>query len=77
VYRGNAIPGLPGAYLFGDYCNGQIQALRLEGGKLAEHRSLGIQLDGLASFGEGRDGTLYAFSIAPGASGLYRIEPAS
>ncbi len=34
VYRGTALPGLDGAYLFGDYCSGRIWALtpRADGG---------------------------------------------
>ena len=32
VYRGDDIPGLAGAYVFGDYCSGQIWALDARGG---------------------------------------------
>ncbi len=39
VYRGAAIPGLTGAYLFTDYCAGQIRALRASGGQTVEERT--------------------------------------
>ncbi len=32
VYRGAALPALAGNYLYGDYCSGQIWALRADGG---------------------------------------------
>ena len=32
VYRGDGIPGLAGAYIFGDYCSGQIWGLDAAGG---------------------------------------------
>ena len=32
IYRGDGIPGLAGAYVFGDYCSGQIWGLDARGG---------------------------------------------
>jgi glucose/arabinose dehydrogenase len=63
VYRGAAIPALHGAYLFSDYCAGQIRALREQSGKVLQHRALGVEVDGLASFGEDQDGELYVLSL--------------
>ncbi len=31
VYRGSALPALVGNYLYGDFCSGQIWALRVDG----------------------------------------------
>jgi glucose/arabinose dehydrogenase len=73
VYRGDAIPGLRGAYLYGDYCAGWVRAARVRGGKLAEQRNLGIDVPSLTSFGVGADGELYAMSLL---GKLYRIAPA-
>lgn len=73
VYRGAAIPALQGAYVFSDFCNGDVQALRLVNGKAVEHRSLGVTADSIASFGEGPDGELYVLSLA---GGFFRIDPA-
>lgn len=73
VYRGSRVPGLAGAYLFGDFCNGQIRALRLTAGKVSEQRSLGLEVSNLASFGEDHQGEVYALSLS---GGLFRIDPA-
>jgi hypothetical protein len=73
VYQGSRVPGLTGAYLFGDFCNGQIRALRLSGGKVSEQRSLGLEVTNLASFGEDHQGEVYALSLS---GGLFRIDPA-
>jgi glucose/arabinose dehydrogenase len=73
VYRGSAIPGLTGAYLFGDFCNGQVRGLRLAGGKVSEQRALGLEVTNLASFGEDHQGELYAFSLS---GGVFRFDPA-
>ena len=74
VYRGEAIPELQGAYLFGDLCLGLIEAIRVEGGQVVGHRELGPVVENLSSFGEDADGELYAMSLS---GGLYRIVPAS
>jgi glucose/arabinose dehydrogenase len=73
VYRGSRIPGLRGTYLFGDFCNGAVQGLRLQDGRVAERRDLGLVAGQLASFGQDRDGELYVLSLA---EGLFRIDPA-
>ncbi len=74
VYRGTALPGLDGAYLFGDYCTGVVRALRQEGGRVTEERAFGVGVDGLASFGQDAAGELYVLSLA---GGLYRITAGS
>jgi glucose/arabinose dehydrogenase len=73
VYRGAAVPGLTGAYLFGDFCNGQVRALRLAGGKVAEQRALGLEVPNLSSFGEDHQREVYALSLS---GGVFRIDPA-
>lgn len=58
VYRGRALPGLCGAYVFGDFVSGRMWAARVEDGKV--HRALlkptGL---GISTFGVGDDGELY------------------
>jgi glucose/arabinose dehydrogenase len=73
VYRGTAIPSLEGAYLFSDNCGGQIQALRVRGGKVMQQRALGLEVGGIATFGQDQNGELYALSLA---GGVYKILPA-
>jgi glucose/arabinose dehydrogenase len=63
VYRGRGVPGLRGAYLYGDYCAGWVRAVRLEHGRVAEQRDLGLNVPQLSSFGVGPDGELYALSL--------------
>ena len=63
VYRGKRIPGLTGAYLFADFCNGKVTGMRQRDGARVELHDLGLQMDNLESFGEGPDGELYAFSL--------------
>jgi glucose/arabinose dehydrogenase len=74
VYRGEAIPDLYGAYLFGDLCLGRIEAIRVRGGAVAGHRALGPEVPNLSSFGEDTDGELYAMSLS---GGVFRIAPGS
>ena len=72
VYRGSAISGLAGNYLFADYGSGRIWRLVPNGGGLAAEELLNTSLS-IASFGEGSDGELYVVDIAGG--GLHRIVP--
>jgi glucose/arabinose dehydrogenase len=62
VYRGAAIPDLVGAYVFADYCAGEVMALRLRSTG-AEVVPLGITVPSLSSFGETADGELVVLSI--------------
>ena len=66
VYRGKALPGLVGAYIYGDYDTGRIWGLREEGGKAVVNQEL---IDpsrgklGIASFGEDRKGELFILAF--------------
>jgi hypothetical protein len=73
VYRGSAIKGLDGAYVFGDFCTGRLVAIRLRDGRVSDRAFLGPIVENLSSFGEDADGELYALSLS---GGLYRLAPA-
>jgi glucose/arabinose dehydrogenase len=71
VYRGSEIPGLAGWYVFGDFCTGRLEAIRLLGGTV-QHQYLGPTVPNLSSFGEDASGELYAMSLS---GGVYRLVP--
>jgi putative cell wall-binding protein len=73
VYRGARIPRLRGAYIYADFCVGQIKALVQSGGKVVASRDLGISTDNLSSFGEDQAGELYVLSLD---GPVRRIDPA-
>jgi glucose/arabinose dehydrogenase len=73
VYRGARIPDLRGAYVFADYCEGALRALRQEGGQVAFERFLDVGAANVAAFGEDSQGELYVLSQG---DGLLRIDPA-
>ena len=54
VYRGSKIPPLVGAYLYGDYCSGEI--FSLADGKQRMLLSTGLRI---SSFGEDEQGQVY------------------
>jgi len=59
VYRGSALKGLCGAYVYGDYGDGGIFALRYDGKQVVSHTVL-LETDRkISSFGQDRDGELY------------------
>ena len=63
VYRGSRIPSLVGAYVYGDFCTGNIWALRYDGSSVTEQAQIadtGLQI---ASFAEGPDGEVYILSF--------------
>jgi glucose/arabinose dehydrogenase len=75
VYRGEAIEGLDGAYLYGDFCAGELLSLRVDDeGALVDQRSLEVSLGSntLSSFGEDLDGELYVLSLGEGK--VYKLE---
>ena len=63
VYRGTAIPDLQGAYLYGDYCSGEVWGLRVspaDQALLTDHDDVFLPpLQRLTSFGVGPDGEVY------------------
>lgn len=72
VYRGNDIPSLVGSYIFGDFCTGELQAIRMRGGTFASHQFLGVKIENLTAFAEDRDGELFVVSIT---KGIQRVVP--
>jgi len=59
VYRGRAIPGLNGAYLYGDYGNGRIWMLRYRDRKASDARLLLETNRAISAFGQDEAGELY------------------
>jgi len=73
LYRGARIPDLVGAYLFTDYCNPAIRAIKVQGDQAVVSRNLGVTASRVVSFGEDNDGELYVISQT---DGVFRIDPA-
>jgi glucose/arabinose dehydrogenase len=73
VYRGTKIRGLTGAFLYGDYCAGNVLAVRQAGGQVTEQADLGLDVDSLSSFGQDGAGELYALSLG---GPVYRVDAA-
>lgn len=63
VYRGSAIPGLAGAYVYGDFCDGVVRALVVDDDRVTGERAFDVQIPELVSFAEDHDGELYALSL--------------
>ena len=72
VYRGSKIPKLVGAYLFADYCDGQIRGLTISGGRVRTVRGFGHDPGGVVSFGQAANGDLYVLT----PSAVWRVDPA-
>lgn len=64
VYRGTAIDGLNGAYLYGDFCDGVIRAITADGDEVTSQRNFDAQVPELVAFGEDTNGELYALSLS-------------
>jgi len=72
VYRGPVIPYLNGAYVFGDFCTGELRGIVQVRGTLLQTSDLGLNVSQLTSFGEGPYGGLYA--VSRGGT-IYKIAP--
>lgn len=73
VYRGTAIDGLDGAFLFADYCAGNVRAVRLaDNGTVDAELDLDISVEAPVSFGADADGEPFVLS---GAGSVVRIAP--
>jgi glucose/arabinose dehydrogenase len=66
VYRGSAIPGLQGTYLFGDECSGLIRAVAAAGPSGQKPVVLLPSGREISSFGEDEAGELYVTDLASG-----------
>jgi glucose/arabinose dehydrogenase len=75
VYRGAAITGLDGAYLFSDYCQGVLRAIRVADGEVADERVFDDASAGeIVSFGEDAAHEVYGVSLD---GTIYRVDAAS
>ena len=63
VYRGQRLPSLYGAYVYGDFCSGKIWALRYDGAQVTEHIEVAETDLSISSFGQGREGEMYILSF--------------
>ena len=63
VYRGSAIPELDGSYLFGDFCDPRIRALRPAGEGGYAPVDLGVEVPALVSFGTDASGEVYVLGL--------------
>ena len=59
VYRGTAIQGLQGHYLYSDYCAGFLRSFRYVDGVAVDQKDWGIAAGNVTSFGQDIDGELY------------------
>ena len=74
VYRGEAIPDLQAAYIFGDYCSGRIWATWRDA-DLAWHTVQFMRTSmAISSFGEDEAGELYVIDYG---GTVFRFDPAS
>jgi glucose/arabinose dehydrogenase len=74
VYRGKAIPGLLGTYLYGDYCRGTIWQLWQGSDSTWKNEVLFEDNLRIASFGEDEAGELY---VVDHGGVIYKMVPAS
>lgn len=70
VYRGEELAGLTGRYLFGDFCNPQLRALRIGDDGTAEEIELGVEHPSLVGFARGPDGEVFVISLDAGIARL-------
>lgn len=64
VYRGSLVPALDGAYIFGDYCSGEIIGLHHQDGFANTWAfDIATPANALASFGQGFDGEIYVLQL--------------
>ena len=72
VYRGSAVTGLGGWYLFSDYCSGHLFGVRSDVTELTAPRILLETTMAVSAFGEDPAGELYIADLNSGA--VFRID---
>lgn len=82
VYRGTAVPGLRGNYIYADYQSARFFRFRIENGAAVDRveitdqmRPAGGTVDNIASFGTDNAGEMYVAAFTPGA--VYRVVAAA
>jgi uncharacterized repeat protein (TIGR03806 family) len=76
VYRGQAIPGLAGRYVYGDFGSGRIFGLFADADGRPEGRLLLSSGKNISSFGLGNDGELYILHYAENSGAVFKLVPA-
>jgi glucose/arabinose dehydrogenase len=74
VYRGKRLPELHGYYVYADYTNAKLWALRYDPkrGRVVENRTIKDRRRAIWSFGEDEQGEIYLLSPAPDGRGIFR-----
>jgi glucose/arabinose dehydrogenase len=76
VYRGDALPELRGAYIYGDYSTGKIWGIRHDGTKVTWHKLLADTTLQISAFGVDSRGEMLIVDHQGGdAGGFYRLVP--
>lgn len=63
VYRGNAIAGLSGHFVYGDFCAGWVRAAQISGDSVSDSFTVNVEIPQLSTFGADADGEMYAASL--------------
>lgn len=66
VYRGTDLPQLEGHYLFGDFCDPELRALRTADDGSVEQLRLGVEHPTLVGFARRADGEVFLISLDAG-----------
>jgi glucose/arabinose dehydrogenase len=74
VYRGRRLPELSGYYVYADYTNGKLWALRYDPAqrRVTENRPIKDSHRAFLSFGEDEQGEVYLLTAAPDGRGIFR-----
>jgi uncharacterized repeat protein (TIGR03806 family) len=71
VYESDRLPKLKGAYIYGDYDSGKVWSLRLDNGKVTDHRQLADTQIRIVEFAQDEAGEVYLVDFAGGS--LHRL----
>ena len=71
VYRGARLPSLYGAYIYGDFCSGNVWALRHDGSGVTEHMEIVGGGPSVPTFGQDQTGEVFLLSFD---GTIYRFE---
>lgn len=79
VYRGKAIPGLVGKYLYADYVSGKVWALDYDqqSGQVKGNHAIPSPMLPVITFGEDESGEAYLTIVSAEGKGIYKLMPAA